>query len=178
VHGYDHLPPVPMAPFLVAPALVDQGETMSAQHAHHILGAANWEVPAQGKDTSSSLAVFFNFSFEGSNHNASASFAFSTASASVSPAEAQPGSSGKTADQRLAFGSNSTTNRSFMRQSMPCFLPAGKNANFLLSRAGIGSAGGATSSLTLQQHGSWHPVGRKGVPDDSDLLSQPPQAML
>jgi hypothetical protein len=51
---------------------------------------------------------------EGSNHNSNASIALRTASSSVSPAEAQPGSSGKTADQRFVSGSCSTTKRSFM----------------------------------------------------------------
>jgi hypothetical protein len=48
------------------------------------------------------------------NQRPSASFAFATASSSVSPALAQPGNSGKTADQRFASGSNSTITRSFM----------------------------------------------------------------
>ena len=38
------------------------------------------------------------------------------ASASESPADAQPGNSGNTADQRLAAGSNSTTARNFIHQ--------------------------------------------------------------
>ena len=85
------------------------------EHSHHVFGVANWKTPAQGSDTSSSLALFFSFNFDGSNHKASASRAFSIASTSVPPAEAQPGNSGKTADHRLASGSNSTSRRSFMQ---------------------------------------------------------------
>lgn len=50
----------------------------------------------------------------GSNQRAKASFALAMASASVSPALAQPGNSGKTADQRWLSLSNSTTMRSFI----------------------------------------------------------------
>src|ERR1035437_5680394 len=52
--------------------------------------------------------------FAAPNQSASASLALAMASASVSPAEAQPGSSGKTADQRLDSESNSIKRRSFM----------------------------------------------------------------
>lgn len=53
---------------------------------------------------------------EGSNQSSSASCAFAIASASESPADAQPGNSGNTADQRLAAGSNSTTARNFIHE--------------------------------------------------------------
>jgi len=57
------------------------------------------------------LAVLIS---EGLNHNFRASLALLIASSSVSPAEAQPGSSGKTADHRFVRGSNSTRRRNFM----------------------------------------------------------------
>ena len=50
----------------------------------------------------------------GSNHNSSASLALAMASSSVSPAEAQPGSSGKTEEYRPVSGSFSTIRHSFM----------------------------------------------------------------
>src|SRR5262249_62121409 len=52
---------------------------------------------------------------EGSNQSSNASMAFAMASSSESPADAQPGNSGKTADQRLTVGSNLTTARNFIR---------------------------------------------------------------
>src|SRR5664280_426762 len=114
VHGHDHLPAVGMAPFLMASLLADHDESMAAQDSNDIFGAANWESFAHVSATSSTLAPAGSGSGDGSNHSSKASFALRTASSSMSPAEAHPGSSGKTADQRLASGSCSTTSRSFM----------------------------------------------------------------
>src|SRR5947207_15835850 len=82
-----------------------------------LLSVANWKAATQRSDTSKSLALFLTLSSEGSNQSAKASRALSIASCSESPAEAQPGSSGKTADQRLARGSNSTSNLNFIGAS-------------------------------------------------------------
>src|ERR1035441_10239071 len=76
--------------------------------------AANWEPSAHGTASSIIFAPLFILKGAGSNHSSNASFAFAMASASVSPAEAQPGSSGNTADQRFVSGSNSTSRRTFM----------------------------------------------------------------
>ena len=113
MHRHDHLPPVCVPPLLMTPGLGNQGEAVSAQHLHNLLRIADWKSPAHGTASSSSFAPFVSLTGAGSNQSAKASLALATASSSVSPAEAQPGSSGKTADHRFAFGSNSTNNRSF-----------------------------------------------------------------
>ena len=114
MHGHDHLPAVFVAPFLMAPGLRHQREAMFSQDSDNFFGAAHWEPAAHGTASSINFAPLFNLTGEGSNHKARASFALAIASASVSPADAQPGSSGKTADQRLASASNSTSKRNFM----------------------------------------------------------------
>jgi len=114
VHGQNHLPAVGVAPFLMAAFLADHDKSMAVQNPNDIFGAANWESFAHASATSTTLAPAGSGSGDGSNHSSRASFALRTASSSVSPAEAQPGSSGKTADQRLVSGSCSTTSRSFM----------------------------------------------------------------
>src|SRR5579872_4126464 len=116
MHGHDNLASVRMTPFLMAARLTCQNKTMSTQDPHNVLGTAYWKAPAQGTETSSSLAPLPSFTGDGSNHKAEASLAFAIASASVSPAVAQPGNSGKTADQRLVSRSNSTSRRNFMSE--------------------------------------------------------------
>ena len=114
VLGDDDLSSVGMPPFLMAAALVHEEETMLAQYADDVVGVADWEVPAQGRSSSTSLACLRSLTGDGSNQRASASLALAMASFSVSPAVAQPGSSGNTADQRFVGASNSTSNRNFM----------------------------------------------------------------
>jgi hypothetical protein len=71
----------------------------------------------------------------GSNQSESASFALAIASSSVSPAEAQPGNSGKTADQRFVLSSKFTNKRKFTRASYapinPPTSPASSLATFV-----------------------------------------------
>lgn len=105
---------VGVTPFLVAAALIHEEKTVSAQHADNIVGVADWKVPAQGRASSTSLAFLRSLTGVRSNQRASASWALAMASASVSPAVAQPGSSGKTADQRFVGASNSINNLNFM----------------------------------------------------------------
>jgi len=114
MHGNYYLATVRMAPFLMTALLADQNEPVPFQYPGNFLCAQNGKVRAHGKDTSRSFAPVAGLISEGSNHSSSASLALRTASSSVSPAEAHPGSSGKTADHRLLCGSNSTSNRSFM----------------------------------------------------------------
>ncbi len=114
VDGYDYLPAIRMTPLLMAVLLTGQDETISPQYAGDVLGIQDGKAGAHGSDTSSSFAPSAGLISEGSNHSSSASLALRTASSSVSPAEAQPGSSGNTADHRLVSLSNSTSNRSFI----------------------------------------------------------------
>jgi hypothetical protein len=118
VLGYDHLPAIGVTPFLVTAFLAHHAESMAAQDPNNIFGTANWEAFAHLSATSNTLAPAGSGSGDGSNHNSKASFALRTASFSVSPADVQPGSSGKTADQRLVPGSCSTISRSFMAESI------------------------------------------------------------
>src|ERR1700722_14980483 len=87
---------------------------MFAQHSYNIPAGANGKALAHESATSSTLAPSSSARSEGSNQRLSASRAFRTASSSVSPALAQPGSSGKIADQRCASASNWTINLSFI----------------------------------------------------------------
>jgi hypothetical protein len=112
----NHLPPVFVPPLLVAAPLRDDAESVLPQNSGDILSCANREPLAHGKESSTSFAPLVNSTGEGSNQSSSASRAFAMASASESPADAQPGNSGNTADQRLAAGSNSTTARNFIHQ--------------------------------------------------------------
>ena len=114
VHGHNHLPAISMTPFLMAAGLRHQFKAVLAQNFDDFLGVANWESSAHGTASSISFAPLFILTGAGSNQSSNASFALAMASASVSPAEAQPGSSGKTADQRFVSGSNSTKSRNFM----------------------------------------------------------------
>ena len=114
VHGHNDLPAIGVTPFLVAAFLADHRKAVLSQDTNNFPGVTDWEALAHGSATSRTFAPAGTASDAGSNHNSSASFALAMASSSVSPAEAHPGSSGKTADQRLVSGSCSTTNRSFM----------------------------------------------------------------
>lgn len=114
VHGHNRLPSVCMTPFLVAAGLPYQFKAMLAQNLDDFLGVANWKPLAHGMASSMSFAPLCSLTGEGSNQSSNASFALAMASASVSPAEAQPGNSGKTTDQRFVSESNSTKRRNFM----------------------------------------------------------------
>ena len=65
VLGDDDLSSVGVTPFLVAAALVHQEKSVSAQHADDIMGVADWEVPAQGRASSTSLAFLRSLSGDG-----------------------------------------------------------------------------------------------------------------
>ena len=119
VHGHDDLPAVGMTPFLMAAFLAYLREAIPPENSNHILGGANWKPLAHASATLRTFAPLRKRTGEGSNHNANASLALRTASSSLSPAEAQPGSSGKKAAQRLVSGSCSTINRSFMGVKIP-----------------------------------------------------------
>lgn len=114
VHGHDHLPAIGVTPFLVAAFLADHVEAVPTEDAHHIVRGADWKADTHTSATSRTFDPLDKATGDGSNHKSRASFALRMASASVSPAVAQPGSSGKKADQRLVLGSRSTTRRSFM----------------------------------------------------------------
>ncbi len=114
VHGHDHLPPIGVTPFLVASFLADLREAVASENSDDVLGAANWKPLAHARATSRTFDPLGRGTGDGSNHNSNASLAFRMASSSVSPADAQPGSSGKNAAQRLDSASCSTTSRSFM----------------------------------------------------------------
>ena len=92
---------------------------MPAENPDNVMGRADWEPVTQGKATSSSLAFLGTSTGVGSNHKARASLALATASCSVSPALAHPGRSGKTADQRPACSSYSTSSRNFILELYP-----------------------------------------------------------
>jgi hypothetical protein len=94
--------------------LVDLLKPVLSQSPDHFFRVANGKSSAQGTESSKILARLGNFILEGFSQSASASRAFSPASASVSPALAQPGTSGKTADQRSVNLSFSTTTLNFM----------------------------------------------------------------
>jgi hypothetical protein len=119
VLGNDDLPPVGMAPFLVATALAHAREAMLPENPDDIIGVADRKAVTQGKATSRSLPFFGMSTGVESNHNARASLALATASSSVSPALAHPGKSGKTADQRPACSSYSSSTRNFMVELYP-----------------------------------------------------------
>ena len=114
VHGHNHLPAIYVTPFLMTAGLRHQFKAVPAQNFDDFLCVANWESPAHGTASSINFAPLFILTGVGSNQSSNASLALATASACVSPAEAQPGNSGKTADQRFVSGSNSTKRRNFM----------------------------------------------------------------
>ncbi len=119
VHGHNDLAAVGVTPLLMAALLAHQQKTVPAQDPDDIPGIADGEMHAHGSATSKILAPVGMGCGDGSNQSSRASFALATASSSVSPAEAQPGSSGKNAAQRRVAASCSTTNRSFMPDSLP-----------------------------------------------------------
>ena len=129
VHRHDHLPTAGVTSFLVAAFLADHRKPVFAQDSDNFLGVADWKALAHGSATSNTFAPAETASGDGSNQSAKASLALAMASSSESPAEAQPGSSGKTADQRLVSGSCSTTSRSFMQQIIVARGSAGKKAS-------------------------------------------------
>ncbi len=98
----------------MAPRLAGQCETMTSQDLRNLGRSADRKALAHGTASSKTFAPSASGTSEGLNQSASASLALATASSSVSPALAQPGSSGKTADQRFASASNSITRRSFI----------------------------------------------------------------
>ena len=114
VRGDDDLMSIGVPPFLMAAFLRDKGEAVPAQNAGDFGGGADRVVAAHVSATSSTLAPAGRSRETGSNHSARASRALAMASSSVSPALAQPGISGKTADQRSVDGSCSTTRRTFI----------------------------------------------------------------
>lgn len=110
----DDLMPVGVPPFLMAAFLRDQGEAMAAKNARDFGCGADRVVAAHVSATSKTFAPAGRSRSTGSNQSARASRALAMASSSVSPALAQPGISGKTADQRSVSGSCSTTRRTFI----------------------------------------------------------------
>jgi hypothetical protein len=114
VHSHNYLPSAGMTPFLVAAGLPHQFKAMLAQNFDDFFRVANWKPLAHGMASSMSFAPLCSLTGEGSNQSSNASLALAMASAYVSPAEAQPGSSGKTADQRFVSESSSTKRRNFM----------------------------------------------------------------
>ena len=126
MHGDNHLSAIFVTPFLVAARLGNHREAMLAQNFDDFSCAANWIATAQGTASSIIFAPLGSLTGAGSNQSARASLALVTASASVSPAVAQPGISGKTADQRLTSGSNSTNNRNFIIKTITLVLHQSK----------------------------------------------------
>ena len=118
MHGDDHLSAARMPPFLMTSPLAYLREAMLPQNSNHFLGCANRKARAHVSATSKTFAPAGRVTCDGSNQRANASFALRTASSSLSPAEAQPGSSGKDADQRFVCGSCSTTSRSFIAPTL------------------------------------------------------------
>ncbi len=114
VHGDDDLAATRMTPLLMAAFLANHRKAVLAENSNGFFGAANRKAIIHVSATSNTLAPAGIEAGEGSNHSSSASLALRTASSSVSPADAQPGNSGKKADQRLVFGSSSMTRRSFI----------------------------------------------------------------
>jgi len=117
-----------MTPLLMAASLVHQQKAILPQNLGNFLGVADWMATAHGMANSKSFARLLNLIGTGSNHRESASFALAMASSSVSPAEAQPGNSGKTADQRLVLKSKSTNKRKFMATTYPAVNPTTSRA--------------------------------------------------
>jgi hypothetical protein len=116
MHGNYYLPAILMTPFLMTARLSDKLKAVLVQNLEDFLCVANWKSPTHGTASSTNFAPLFSFTGTGSNQSCNASFAFAIASCSVSPAEAQPGNSGKTADQRFVSGSCSTKSRNFITQ--------------------------------------------------------------
>ena len=114
VKRHDHLPPFGIPPLLMAARLVDFMKSVLTKHPRHFLGVANRKPATHAAETANTLARPGNLIFEGLNQRARAWRAFRTASRSESPAEAQPGISGNTADQRPVSRSSSTTSRNFI----------------------------------------------------------------
>src|SRR5688572_15864546 len=145
-----------MTPFLVTAPLARENESVLLQDLRDFSRAANGKSPAHGSANSSTLAPWGNGTSAGSNHSANASFAFATASSSVSPALAHPGSSGKTADQRCASGSNSMTRRSFTTLKDSGFRPNSHSIIFALL-AGLLSSGLRPPTFDFRLLSSFNP---------------------
>ena len=114
VYGHDDLPAVRVSPLLMAAFLGCEVEVVLSQGMRDLRSRQGGILSTHGRATSISLASAGMVTSAGSNQRARASFAFSTASSSVSPALPQPGSSGKTADQRPSFSSFSSMTLNFM----------------------------------------------------------------
>lgn len=114
VVSHDHLSAIRVPPFLMAALLSHFHEAVPAQDANDILCVADGESLAHQTVTSTSRAVSGTGISLGSNQSSSASRALAMASSSVSPADAQPGSSGKTEEYRPVSGSFSTIRRIFI----------------------------------------------------------------
>lgn len=110
----DYLPPVRMAPFLVAPFLTYEKKSVLLQDSNNFTRVADWEPLTHVSATSRTLAPGGITEGVGSNQRSKASLAFVMASSSASPADAQPGSSGKNADHLPVALSCSITKRSFI----------------------------------------------------------------
>jgi len=166
MHRDNHLPPIIVPPFLVAALLADLIEAVFSQNTNHFIRVTNWKSFAHVSATSNTLAPGGNETADGSNQSSNASFAFRIASASVSPAEAQPGSSGKNADQRLISVSCSTTSRSFIasRYESPQSLASRHDAELL-------PACNRKSQIENQKfpftHLHWHRSGRTAPSADA-----------
>src|ERR1043165_1020020 len=92
----DHLPTVSVSPFLMTALLSNLFKTITPQDTNDIVRVADWIALTHQTVSSTSLADSPKGISLGSNQSSSASLALAMASSSVSPAEAQPGSSGKT----------------------------------------------------------------------------------
>ena len=114
VGGDNDLPSVSVTPLLMAAFLRDEREAVAVEHARDICCRADRVMLAHVSATSSTFAPAGSSISVGSNQRASASRALAMACSPVSPALAQPGISGKTADQRPVVWSCSTTRRTFM----------------------------------------------------------------
>jgi len=114
VPWHDDLMAVGVSPFLMAAFLPDKDEAVAPENTRDFRGGEHWEMLAHGSAISRTRTRGEWGMSEGSNQSARASRAFSTASSSVSPALVQPGSSGKTADQRPVVSSCSIKRRMFM----------------------------------------------------------------
>src|SRR2546425_4629163 len=104
-----------MPPFLKAALLSWFNEGIAPQNANDIGRVADGKALAHYARTSINLADSARGVSVGSNHSSRASLALAMASSSVSPAEAQPGSSGKTEEYRPVPEFFSTIRRSFMK---------------------------------------------------------------
>ena len=112
--GDNYLTPIRMPPLLMAAFLTHFYEGIGPQHSNDGIRVADRKALSHYAVTSINLAVSARGISVGSNHSSRASLALAMASSSVSPAEAQPGSSGKTEEYRPVSESFSTIRRSFI----------------------------------------------------------------